>query len=428
MANLLYEKFTINQNNQLNNEDISSLTLLYLPLMGIDSFALYSILSSLEINTEYNFKKIIDLSTIRTLQSLNNALDKLEGLGLLKTYFNKDDGYIFEVIPPLKEREFIKEELLMALLETEIGSIEIEKIKSKYKPINRKYKNVTKEFQDVFTIGTKIVSSTIKNLITPSINVQNNDFNYSLFKLLFDTSIIDETVLNDSEFKKWIMRLSYVYKLNEEELKDVVFKTIMIDKKSDYASLSRNARIAFQNKYKVETPKIQTVNEDNFIESEKDDIFIKLANDLESKLPSQVLEEMSNMKPTPGDLKIVEDLKNNTNLTYGAINFMIMMVSTEKDGALPSYNYFEKIAATWARAKVKTAYDAIKYIEKKNREKQEPQKTHYNNKKQAPVPEWYAEYEKNLQDKREQAQKDTNVNQDVNLEELKEIAKNLFED
>ena len=59
MASLLYEKFTINQNNQLNNEDISSLSLLYLPLMGIDSFALYSILSNLNKDTEYNFKKII---------------------------------------------------------------------------------------------------------------------------------------------------------------------------------------------------------------------------------------------------------------------------------------------------------------------------------------------------------------------------------
>ena len=48
MANLLYEKFKINQNVQLNNEDIKSLSLLYLPLMGIDSFAIYSIFSSLK--------------------------------------------------------------------------------------------------------------------------------------------------------------------------------------------------------------------------------------------------------------------------------------------------------------------------------------------------------------------------------------------
>lgn len=427
MASLLYEKFTINQNNQLNNEDISSLSLLYLPLMGIDSFALYSILSNLNKNTEYNFKKIIDLSTIKTLKELNSALDKLEGLGLLKTYFNEEDGYVFELIPPLKEREFIQEELLMALLETEIGSLEIEKIKSKYKPINKKYKNVTKEFQDVFSITTKKATEYVKNLVSPIISIKNENFNYSLFKLLFEASDIDESLLNDSEFKQKIIRLSYVYQLNEEEMKDVVFNTIMIEKKSDYASLSRNARIAFQNKYKVSTPKIQTVNEDNFIDSEQDDVVIKFANSLESKTPSEVLEELSNMKPTPGELKIAEDLKNNTNLTYGAINYMIMIVSTEKDGALPNYNYFEKIAANWSRAKVKTAYDAIKYVEKKKLEKQESMKQQPN-KKVAPVPEWYAEYEKNLQEKRDQGTNEGNENKDVNLDELKEMAKHLFED
>lgn len=420
MANLLYEKFKINQNVQLNNEDIKSLSLLYLPLMGIDSFAIYSIFSSLDKETEYSFKNIIDLSTIKTLKSLNNGLDKLEGLGLLKTYFNEEKGYIFELIPPLTEKEFIHEEVLMSLLESEIGSIEIEKIKSRYKPVSKQFKNISKSFQDVYHINTTKTQNYISNLVTPSITIKNDEFNYSLFKLLFDSSFIDESLLEDSEFKRWVNRISFVYRLNEEEMKDVVFKTIITDKRSDYPSLSRNARIAFQNKYKVDTPKIETIKEDDFLISEQDDVVIKLANDLESKSPSEILESISGMKPNPGELKIAEDLKNNTNLSYGAINFMIMMVSAEKEGVLPGYNYFEKIAATWSRAKVKNAYDAIKYTEKKNQEKKESSKIKTNNKKQAPVPEWYADYEKNLQEKKE----DSNVN----LEDLKEAAKKLFED
>ena len=166
MANLLYEKFKINQNVQLNNEDIKSLSLLYLPLMGIDSFAIYSIFSSLDKETEYSFKNIIDLSTIKTLKSLNNGLDKLEGLGLLKTYFNEEKGYIFELIPPLTEKEFIHEEVLMSLLESEIGSIEIEKIKSRYKPVSKQFKNISKSFQDVYHINTTKTQNYISNLVT----------------------------------------------------------------------------------------------------------------------------------------------------------------------------------------------------------------------------------------------------------------------
>ena len=93
----------------------------------------------------------------------------------------------------------------------------------------------------------------------------------------------------------------------------------------------------------------------------------------------------------------------------------------EKDGVLPGYNYFEKIASTWSRAKVKTALDAYKYIEKKNSENKEvkPTVSSSKKKKEAPLPDWYSQYEKGLN-------ADSNDKQ-VN-EEIAEIAKNLFED
>ena len=134
---LLLEKFKINNKCQLNSEDISSFTLLYLPLVGIDSFALYCTLTSLEVNKEYFIKKLINISNISTLKALTNAFDKLEGIGLLKTYYHKDKGYIFEVLSPLKEKEFLQEEVLVALLETQIGTTEIEELKNKNKEISK---------------------------------------------------------------------------------------------------------------------------------------------------------------------------------------------------------------------------------------------------------------------------------------------------
>ena len=216
------------------------------------------------------------------------------------------------------------------------------------------------------------------------------------------------------------MKISFIYKLTEEEMKDIVFNTINNDKRCDYPSLSKYARITFQKKYKVDTPKLVTVKEDQYVQSVEDDVVLKLCNDLESMSPSEVLEQLSGMKPTPSELKICEDLSANTNLTIGAINFMLMYVNKEKNGELPGYNYFEKIASTWARAKVKTAYDAIKYTEKKNNQKAEPKQPSSRTKKQAVVPDWYTEYEKNLQS---EENKQTEVSK-----EIEEIAKNLFED
>ena len=416
---LLLEKFKINNKCQLNSEDISSLTLLYLPLIGIDSYALYSTLTAIENNKEFFIKKLINTTNIPTLKQLTSAFDKLEGIGLVKTYYHKDKGYIFDIIKPLSEKEFLKEEVLVSLLETQIGSSEVNELKDKYKPVNKTYKETTKKLNEVFTVSTKTKDTVITNMIKPTITVENPEFNYSLFKMLFDTSFINEEVLNEETFKTMIIKISYIYKLNEDDMKDVVFKSINNDQRCDYPSLSKYARITFQKKYKAETPKLVTVNDDTFIQSESDDLLIVLSNHLESSSPSEVLEELSGMKPNPGELKICEDLAKNTNLTIGAINFMIMYVSKEKNGELPSYNYFEKIASTWSRAKVKTAYDAIKYTEKKNSEKNTP-KEPKKNKKEAPLPDWYTEYEKNLQNAEQSGNEQT--------EELAKMAKKLFED
>ena len=415
---LLLEKFKLNNKCQLNSEDISSLSLLYLPLIGIDSFSLYTTLSSLNKNEEYYIKKLINITNIPTLKELTSAFDKLEGIGLLKTYYHKDKGYVFDVLNPLNEKEFLKEEALVTLLETQVGPTEIENLRNRNKDITKGYKEITKKLSDVYTVSIKQKSNVISNLIKPNIIIENNDFNYSLFKMLFDSTFMDEEVLNEESFKTMIIKISFIYKLKEDEMKDIVFKSINNDKRCDYASLSKYARITFQKKYKVDTPKLVTVKEDQYIQSVEDDVVLKLCNDLESSSPSEILEQMSGMKPTPSELKLCEDLCANTKLTIGAINFMLMYVSKEKNGELPSYNYFEKIASTWSRAKVKTAYDAIKYTEKKNSEKQEP-KQPSRSKKQAVVPDWYKGYEETLNNEN----KNTAVNK-----EIEEIAKNLFED
>jgi replication initiation and membrane attachment protein DnaB len=213
--------------------------------------------------------------------------------------------------------------------------------------------------------------------------------------MLFDSNFIDEEIFEDEELRNRIIKLSYVYKLTEEEMKDVFVKTINHDKRYDYPALSKNARSTFQKKYKVDAPKLVSKSEDNYIQSIQDDVTLKLCNELESMSPADVLESLSGMKATPSELKIAEDLLTNTKLSKGAVNFMLLYVSKEKDGELPSYNYFEKIAATWSRAKVKSALDAYKYMEKKKTEVKEP-KTYKPGKKVAALPDWYTDYEKTL--------------------------------
>ena len=64
MPDLMYDTFIISHQRTLNSEDINALISCYLPLMGMDSYVLYNIFSTLEVNKEYSFKKILDFNSI----------------------------------------------------------------------------------------------------------------------------------------------------------------------------------------------------------------------------------------------------------------------------------------------------------------------------------------------------------------------------
>ena len=78
MAELMYDEFKIKNKININNDDINALTHLYLPLMGLDSYALYFAYVTLEKNETYTFKSLLDILNLRTMTSLNKASSKLE--------------------------------------------------------------------------------------------------------------------------------------------------------------------------------------------------------------------------------------------------------------------------------------------------------------------------------------------------------------
>lgn len=420
MAELLYDEFKILSKKDINNDDIVSLTKLYMPLIGIDSYSLYITLSSLEKNKNYTFKSLVDMLNFNTLKSVNSACVKLQGIGLIKEYKNKDNNYAFVLNKPLSIEEFLKDEALRVLLESEIGPSEVEKLLLSDIDLTG-YKDITKKFEDVFEIRTTDNNSFVKDLLNTTVEIKNEEFNYSLFKMLIDTSFLSEEILDDINFKNNILRLSFVYKLNEEQMKDVVIKSLDINKDLSYTILSKNCKYAFNENYKAKLPTLDAKEKDNFMDSIKDDEIAALVNRLESMAPTEVLETLSGIKPSISEIKMFDELASQTAFTIGAINFMIMVVNSEKEGVLPGIEYFNKIANTWARAKVKNAYDAIKFVEKQKEAKTDiSKKSNPRNKKEVKKPSWYEEY-KNELDKKEKVQEE---NQDTS--KILEEAKKLF--
>lgn len=419
MANLIYDNFKVHNKFQLNSEDYRSLTLLYLPLMGLDSYTTYATLMALDYDEVYPFKKILDLLHFTNINLLNKAIDKLEGLGLVQSFYSETKGYLYELYPPLSFASFFDNELLSGLLETQIGEVEFKKLAIKQKTRNIGYKNISKKFNEVYKTSERSVFSPLKNIVKNELSLDNNEFNYSLFKVLFDSSILSEDVLNDPEFKKRIERISFLYKLTEEDMRNVIIKTIDVDKNLEYASISKNAKFMFQEKYQASSPRIESLVEDQFIPSSIDDSWRDFINMLESQSIIDILQGLSGIKPSASEITMFEKLQSNTKFPTSVINLMILYVNKEKGGELPSYNYFEKIANTWARANVKNAYDALKLL---NEDKviEKPNKS-TKAKKEKLLPDWYSEYTETLK-----AKTNTSKEPEVEKSELTNLVKEMF--
>ena len=397
--------------------DNYSLTNLYMPLIGVDAYSMYYLLTSLD-EEHYLFTKLMDHLNIGNSSFLTETIKKLEGIGLVEVWQKKDE-YLFILNQPLSYNEFMSNHILVEFLKGKIGLTEFNKLVNN---INLEgYKNKTHGFDEVY----ERTNANIKNVISPffkrlsnSIQVKNEKFDYLYFKLKFDNSVISSDALEIKELKDEILRISYHYNLNEDEMYDAVMMAIRINKDLNPKDILNHARSIYAQKTK-EVIGFKTKEADPFTYENIDTDTTKLIDLCENTSSEELLYTLSGIKPALAELKMLDDLMKNTGFSQGVINFMILLVSNEKNGELPSYNYFEKIANTWKRAKVNTTLDAINLVNAKLKNDKEGKVKKVGTKTIKDVPDWYRDYEDKL--KEASKKKEDNENVDVN-----ELAKNLF--
>lgn len=392
--------FKIYKRHCLGGEDYRVLTRLYLPIIGVDSFGLYHLLSVIDESETHAFKFLLDSLNFPSVAYLDRAFSKLEAVSLIAAHHSKQkDAYLFSVKAPLSAAAFSAHPLLFSFLRGQIGELAADKLKVNGTVPPRGYKEITRSFDSVFDVAEKSIQNVFDKMLNvksldKEIKVEHNEFDYIFFKLSFDSDFIDEKIFDDEEFKQNILYIAYMYKLNEEEMIEVLKKTITVDKDLKYSDLSKNARIMYQKKYKTDEPRFVTKEPDLWLGSVADDDTYRFLEMIETITPADLLADLSGIKPSVSELKLIEDLVNNTKFPLSVINIMILWVCHEKGGEIPGYNYFEKIANTWARAKIKTPLDALRYINKEQKERTAvyPAKV----KKAMPVPDWYDKYQKQL--------------------------------
>lgn len=405
----------------LSGEDNYVLSQMYLPLIGMISFSVYHLINNIK-ESETTVRRLIDVLGLANINSFDQALLRLEGIGLIKRYENekKDKEIILECLSPLSPKSFLGNSLLKEYLVSQIGDVEVHTLEKNLKSKKLSgYEEVTKRFDEVFkTTNVKTrISDYIEDETTDNIKIKNESFDYLIFKLLIDENLVSKDALDDEDFENNILKISYQYQLNEEEMKEAVTKAILINHDLKYEDIAKYAGYIFQNKganqvlgFDVKEPLVYNHN----LSSDEENLIVIADN---SSI-SQMLESLSGGQPALSEVNDYIKLANVTGLPQGVINILALYINRNKEGDNVSFNYIEKIARSWMKKGVKTTIDAVKLLNENKEKGKAKNNTKY--KKQVEEPEWM---------KRDDKEKEKIINQEMTLEEIeeaKELAKKLL--
>ena len=402
MVNILpADTYTVINKTILTENDRKILTMLYQPIIGSDSinlfFTLWMDLDKNEfMSMEENHHHLMT-SMSMPLDRIVSAREKLEAIGLLKTFFKEredSNNYVYELFSPVSPNEFFSHPILNIVLYNAVGKSEYQRITNYFKipKINiNDYEDITKEFTEVFS---STPSTTFENNI---LNVKaNNSLGISLEdRIDFDylISSMPKETINEKTFTKDIRKLlndlSWIYNLSLDELKNIILSSLNSKNMIDKTILRKNARNYYQYQNNGKLPSLIYQNQPEYLRSPigKDSKRAKLIYTFETTSPYNFLKSKNNgAKPTDRDVKLIEGLRIDLELQPAVINVLLdyaLMVNNNK----LNKNFIETIAGQWKRLNIETAEEAMNQALKESKKKSNQTKTY--NKKETIVPEWF---------------------------------------
>lgn len=402
MRNLLpADTYIVVNKTILNDSDRKILTMLYQPIIGSISTNLYNTLClNLDKNEfmsdEFTHHSLMVNNKIN-LEDILEAREKLEGIGLLKTFVKeKEDSnsYVYELFSPLSANEFFSHPILNIVLYNNVGKKEYERLVLYFKVprVNlSEYEDITKSFDDVYSSVPS--SSFINNLIDVQEVSKNGirlnyNFDYDLLISSFPKETINEKTFN-KENRELIEYLSYIYNLDTLEIKDLIISSLNDKLMIDKVSLRKNARNYYQYQNNGKLPTLIYQNQPEYLRSPegKDSKRAKMVYTFETTSPYNFLKSKYNgSKPTSRDLKLIEDLMVDVGLKPGVVNVLIDYALRVNNNKL-NKAFIETIAGQWKRLNIETADAAMNQASKESKSKK-VKETIYK-KKEVNLPEWF---------------------------------------
>ncbi|MBQ8293542.1 MAG: DnaD domain protein [Bacilli bacterium] len=370
------------------------LSYLYAPIVGTLGVNLYLSLFSFVDKGEFEssviaHKTILSRLFIEDIKEFLNTRHKLEALGLLEVYVRMDNDkvtYIYQLKEVADPYDFLTDPVLEECLRGSVGNTEFDKIVSELL-VHRydigTFKNITRKFDDVYEVTKKESTSKYQNYWVSAknqgINLGKAHFDYECLLILVEAlDLLDNETLRSVKFYDVVNKLSFMYGLSVEEMCEAIKNSVTPDRTLDYEVLNINVKYQYDSKHQM--IKIKPVT----IKTNTNDLLIIA---LENTPPKDIVENKYGTKLTSSEIEMFEKLRTTTNLPLGVLNVLIIYVISSKDGEIPSYNYFIKIANSWIRGGIMTTSMALDKISGNS-----PKQTRYKQPQAKKTASWYDEY------------------------------------
>lgn len=388
----------------LNNESRLVLIKLYQPIIGSVAINLYFTLwSNLDasqiISTEYTHHNLMAEMRIK-LEEILEAREKLEAIGLLKTYLKKGsiNSYIYELYSPLEPSEFIDNPILATTLISNIGRAEYEKVLNIFKvPVIdlKDYTDISASFVDTFEVTNALEvydAENVRKVKQVDLLVDENIDLNSLLGLIPSEILNHRSITKDT--KSLIYKLAYIYNLDENELSELIRNSVNERKIIDKDLLRSNCHNYYTFEHQNTTPSLVYKKQPEYLRQKVGDGSRKSKQiyTFETTSPYDFLTgKNKGIKPSKKDLLLVENLMIDYELPPGVVNVLIDYVLRINDNKLTK-NFVLTIASQWKRSNIKTVEEAMALCKKENRNKVKTKVV-----KKEVKPDWFdKKYEENI--------------------------------
>lgn len=373
------DSYIVINKTTITDADRKLISMLYQPIIGYTAVSLYNTLiddlDKLELMSEELTHHHLMSTMQLKLEDIVIAREKLEGIGLIKTYVKKGNinSYVYLIYSPITANEFFNHPVLNVVLYNNLGKKEYERLLNYYKVprVNLKdYEEITCSFDNAF----KISAGTVLDMPTDVIKRESNNLEITKgidFNLLISSipsSQISEKCFN-KETKELINALSFTYNLSTLDMQGLVKNALNEKGTIDKNELRKSCRDYYKFDNNGKLPTLIYNKQPDYLKKPQGDNskWAKMVYTFENMTPYQFLKaKYKGGEPTERDMRLIESLLVDQKLNSGVVNVLIAYVLKINNEQLKK-SYVETIAGQWKRLNIETVEEAMRITEKEHK-------------------------------------------------------------